>query len=553
MTKEDHSYCDCPSCRGRRRLLWSTPQAIACSCTIALAQGLLLALVLWPTHSNLPQRLGLPDLGSSVVLCAASIGAAAFLAVPLARLLMRMTPVTVPMDGLSQTVSLFLITLNVAIGFCGFLLPLFFAGFPVISVAADALHAVFRSPLTGRGIRSLALLVSPVAYLVSAWWLCVTSHFSFLGGVERPTEPYCLFLRRFNSFADFSLFAGLLRARARGLRLLALMPTSEMPMAKSKGGNWNPLTIGYAGLSLTWPRRSIPIFIQATDESWQATVKALVRGAAYIVMDESEQSPSIRHEFDILRSESRAASTLLVAHCAHRFAEASPAGEYLPQDIRRFRYRTSRIRGLAATIPGLVLCSAAVWSGLALLASGPFAAAPGVWLLFVGMCGCTLVSFRPSMSMGSEREFRRVLVSVSRPQIAALARGVSATVLGFAALLLALLLGAVVLWHIPWLPHGDLLLMLLIGAFMLRRQLKRSIALGAGMLKACTRTGHQWYCENDACHRCERCQEMAPHRYLTYEGEREVAGSRRTHADGSASFQTERYIYRKCADCGHCP
>ncbi|GEO11549.1 hypothetical protein SAE01_40450 [Segetibacter aerophilus] len=78
---------------------------------------------------------------------------------------------------------------------------------------------------------------------------------------------------------------------------------------KSKTGDWNPFSIGFAGLKLKHPFRSIPIILQADDKEWQPVADELIKHANLILIDLSNTSEAIKFEISLIRKAGRCTDT----------------------------------------------------------------------------------------------------------------------------------------------------------------------------------------------------------------------------------------------------
>ena len=69
-------------------------------------------------------------------------------------------------------------------------------------------------------------------------------------------RPFVLFLRRFSTFADRAVIAMVLRQAPSGMPVVFLTPTRSQP------GDWDPFVVGFAGMKLWHPFRSVPIVLR---------------------------------------------------------------------------------------------------------------------------------------------------------------------------------------------------------------------------------------------------------------------------------------------------
>lgn len=121
---------------------------------------------------------------------------------------------------------------------------------------------------------------------------------------RRLNSRYTLFLRRFDGFSDLSLLSVILRGSPRNQPVVVLVGTGRY------SGSWDPLLLGFSGLSILHPLRSAPIFLASDD--WELSVRLLIRNASSIVVDVSHRSPPIDRELSFVVMEKRADACVLL-------------------------------------------------------------------------------------------------------------------------------------------------------------------------------------------------------------------------------------------------
>jgi hypothetical protein len=107
-------------------------------------------------------------------------------------------------------------------------------------------------------------------------------------------RPFVLFLRRFSTFADRTVVALILRQAKAGVPVVFLTPTRSRPK------DWDPFLVGFAGLRLLHPLRSVPMVLRARDDDWQRTADELIDRAQTILVDISEGSGALGTEAEMI-------------------------------------------------------------------------------------------------------------------------------------------------------------------------------------------------------------------------------------------------------------
>ena len=160
-------------------------------------------------------------------------------------------------------------------------------------------------------------------------------------------RPFVLFLRRFSNFSDRMVINLILRQIPLGKPLVLLTPT------RSRAGDWNPFLVGFAGMKLLHPFRSVPFIIGSPDGEWEQAAQFLMHHAQIIVFDISEGSDAIEKEFAMISQAAYLPKTVFLKE------DAAEANSELKHDIKLgsaqiIYYRKSWIRGLPRMLLGLV-------------------------------------------------------------------------------------------------------------------------------------------------------------------------------------------------------
>ena len=229
--------------------------------------------------------------------------------------------------------------------------------------------------------------------------------------LQRHLNPYSfarhdfvLFLRRFSSFSDRAVMNIMLR-KGRKKPIVFLVPSHKFV------GDWNPFLVGFVGMRLLHPFRSVPYFFRV-DEGWEAAVQTLVTKAQIVILDVSEASDAIMTEVDIIeRSESWHKTTLL------RDANAKSGYELGPRLRRQsiITYRRSWIRALPRLLMGLLfICIAWAMPLIIILAFVPVTTLMvkvtiGMFLAALYLALYLLFFVRKSIDRGSKQALKYLL------------------------------------------------------------------------------------------------------------------------------------------------
>ena len=130
-------------------------------------------------------------------------------------------------------------------------------------------------------------------------------------------RDFVLFLRRFSTFSDRTVEALILRQAKAGVPVVFLTPTLSKPR------DWDPFLVGFAGLKLLHPLRSVPMVFRAPDDDWQRAADELIGRAQTILLDISEGSAALRIEAEMIEKAGRWSDTV----CLRQTAPAARGGQ----------------------------------------------------------------------------------------------------------------------------------------------------------------------------------------------------------------------------------
>ncbi len=158
-------------------------------------------------------------------------------------------------------------------------------------------------------------------------------------------QPFVLFLRRFSNFSDQTVVSLILRQTPLGKPIVFLVPT------RSRASDWNPFLVGFAGIKLLNPFRSVPVIVKSPETEWKQAIQFLINRAQVVIFDISEKSDAVKTEFEMISQAACWQKTIFLKN------DAAKADHELEQNIR-FRgsqiiyYRKSWIRGIPRMIFG---------------------------------------------------------------------------------------------------------------------------------------------------------------------------------------------------------
>lgn len=216
------------------------------------------------------------------------------------------------------------------------------AGHESVPDALADQFAMFASPALYAG--NAGFLIGYLSGLVVPFCLRQLHPRAFLDG------PFVVFLRRFSTFSDREVLRKVLRAVPPGT------PVAMLTATGSRAGDWNPFLIGFAGLKIRQPIRSMPIILRSTDADWREAADTMIARAKSIVMDLSEGSGAISEEIAMIEKHGRCADTVLLSRQSNTIDElVAKHPDYAAS--RRIEYRQSWLGAWSRFIVGGMLSS----------------------------------------------------------------------------------------------------------------------------------------------------------------------------------------------------
>lgn len=153
-------------------------------------------------------------------------------------------------------------------------------------------------------------------------------------------RPYVLFLRRFAKFSDRTVINLVLRETP------ASKPVVFLVAPHSRVADWNPFLVGFAGMKLLHPLRSVPLCVKSTNAEWEEAIQTLIRGAQFVIVDISEKSAAIETELAMINEAEGWQKTILL----EEVSKDAPA--ISPEALQTIHYRKSWVRGIPRMILG---------------------------------------------------------------------------------------------------------------------------------------------------------------------------------------------------------
>jgi hypothetical protein len=210
-------------------------------------------------------------------------------------------------------------------------------------------------------------------------------------------RPFVLFLRRFSTFADRTVIALVLRQAKAGVPVVFLTPTHSRPK------DWDPFVVGFAGLKLLHPMRSVPMVLRARDEDWQRAAQELIGRAQTVLVDASEGSAALGIEAEMIEKAGRWPDTVCLRHISP--GDESGQGSPAFRNARCISYSKSWTRALprlALTLPIFFLIAQFVLGS-------PFISVPVALILYA-------IFWRPAVSRNAKIELHKVLRAQSQSE-----------------------------------------------------------------------------------------------------------------------------------------
>lgn len=232
-----------------------------------------------------------------------------------------------------------------AIVLCVFLGGLFVLGVSEFLVASR-IDAATSKPLDETGLASIGVsAVLAMLCTCCAIGPLILRHWKPQAFVDRP---FVLFLRRFSTFSDRTVIALVLKQAPSGVPVVFLTPRLSRP------GDWDPFVVGFAGLKVLHPWKSVPIVLRASDNDWRRAADELIRRAQTILLDTSETSSALRTEVAMIDNASRWSDTVCLRLLARNAGPSEDSLRY-PRTARIIDYRKSWVRALPRMVIGLAI------------------------------------------------------------------------------------------------------------------------------------------------------------------------------------------------------
>jgi hypothetical protein len=244
-------------------------------------------------YSHLPEKVSSNALQSYGILFMSGLFTAFYCSIPVARALTRQCPIKLS----AQKANL---NENPVIYLCIFWAAgvYILSHFPRPSFVAEAIAPFAQERYSNIEVaRSLSLLAPPVAFFASPLVLYIAW---YRKAARLTDQPFVLFLRKFSSRSDYSILSGVLTS-CPGLAALAVLhPKPQVGVGED--GSWDPLAIGFEGLKLRHPLRSMPLYFAADNKEWENAVSTLMRSASCMIIDVSDATRAVERESTLISS-----------------------------------------------------------------------------------------------------------------------------------------------------------------------------------------------------------------------------------------------------------
>jgi hypothetical protein len=289
-----------------------------------------------------------------------------------------------------------------AIVLCIFLGGLLVLGVSVFLVASR-IDAATSKPLDETALASIgASAVLAMICTCCAMGPLILRHWKPRAFLDRP---FVLFLRRFSTFSDRTVIALVLKQAPSGVPVVFLTPKLSRP------GDWDPFVVGFVGLKVLHPWKSVPIVLRASDDDWRPAADELIRRAQTILLDTSETSSALRTEVEMIDNANRWSDTV----CLRLLARNAGPGEDLlgyPLRARIIDYRKSWVRALPRMVIGLVivqLTSVLLSIPLSVLTPGFMHPLALILILIAGTSAYYSVFVRPTINREAKLSLKTAL------------------------------------------------------------------------------------------------------------------------------------------------
>jgi hypothetical protein len=216
-------------------------------------------------------------------------------------------------------------------------------------------------------------------------------------------RPYILFLRRFSKFSDRTVINLVLRQTP------ATKPAVFLVAPHSRVGDWNPFLVGFAGMKLLHPLRSVPLCVKSKDTEWEQAIQTLIQRAEFVVVDISEKSSAIETELAMINEAGCWSKTIVLEEISKKAAVGTTGSE----EGQTIHYRKSWIRGLPRIILGYLAMHVSIIPLFILIVQSidTFWIRIACLLLGIPLLGWLYISFfvRPSIDREAKISLKQVL------------------------------------------------------------------------------------------------------------------------------------------------
>jgi hypothetical protein len=212
-----------------------------------------------------------------------------------------------------------LIAVSICAGLVGSFISLCSFWMPPFAVVMTRLSPSQFSSIAERNAAVIQAVFAESVFFAVLWGTGAVGPLILRHGRPRAflDRPFVLFLRRFSTFSDRTLVALILRQAKPGVPVVFLTPTQSRPR------DWDPFLVGFAGLKVLHPLRSVPMVLRAQDDDWQRAADELISRAQTILVDTSTASASLRVEAEMIDKAGRWLDTV------HLRSTARSAREFL--------------------------------------------------------------------------------------------------------------------------------------------------------------------------------------------------------------------------------
>jgi hypothetical protein len=216
-------------------------------------------------------------------------------------------------------------------------------------------------------------------------------------------RPYVLFLRRFSKFSDRTVINLVLRETP------ASKPVVFLVAPHSRVGDWNPFLVGFAGMKLLHPLRSVPLCVKTKNAEWEEVIQTLIQQAQFVVVDISEKSSAIEAELEMIERAGGWQKTIVL----EEVSKSAVVGTIGSLGLQTIHYRKSWIRGIPRMIFGYLAMHVSILPLLILIVQSIDTAWIRIPCLLLGisLLGWLYISFfvRPSIDRNSKISLKKLL------------------------------------------------------------------------------------------------------------------------------------------------